>query len=151
MGMDVLGLAPKSKTGEYFRNNVWWWRPLWNYCVDSFPEITSEVNGHTNSGGGLNAENSLKLSKRIKDDLLSGGVKIYKKKRSEYLKSLPNVCCDICNGTGERLNDNNVKIKCNGCNGEKERKPFESHYRFSITNVRDFQKFLKDCGGFEIW
>ncbi|QOR55575.1 MAG: hypothetical protein UMS36scaffold28_65 [Phage 59_13] len=29
MGMDVYGVKPKSKQGEYFRNNVWSWRPLW--------------------------------------------------------------------------------------------------------------------------
>jgi hypothetical protein len=28
MGMDVYGKEPKSDKGEYFRNNVWWWRPL---------------------------------------------------------------------------------------------------------------------------
>ena len=33
MGMDVSGMNPSSETGEYFRNNVWWWRHLWNYSV----------------------------------------------------------------------------------------------------------------------
>ena len=23
----------ESNPGVYFRNNVWWWRPLWNYCL----------------------------------------------------------------------------------------------------------------------
>ena len=27
MGMDVYGLEPRKEKGEYFRNNVWWWRP----------------------------------------------------------------------------------------------------------------------------
>ena len=27
MGMDVYGRNRCSKEGEYFRNNVWWWRP----------------------------------------------------------------------------------------------------------------------------
>ena len=22
----------EDNPGVYFRNNVWWWRPLWNYC-----------------------------------------------------------------------------------------------------------------------
>ena len=22
----------KQNPGIYFRNNCWWWRPLWNYC-----------------------------------------------------------------------------------------------------------------------
>ena len=30
MGFDVYGKDPDpgSGSGEYFRNNVWWWRPL---------------------------------------------------------------------------------------------------------------------------
>ena len=22
----------EANPGHYFRNNCWWWRPLWNYC-----------------------------------------------------------------------------------------------------------------------
>ena len=28
MGMDIFGLNPKSEFGKYFRNNIWWWRPM---------------------------------------------------------------------------------------------------------------------------
>lgn len=28
MGFDIVGHSPASLKGEYFRNNVWWWRPL---------------------------------------------------------------------------------------------------------------------------
>lgn len=28
MGMDLYGKKPLNPVGEYFRNNVWWWRPL---------------------------------------------------------------------------------------------------------------------------
>ena len=41
MGMDVFGLAPKEEKGEYFRNNVWWWRPLWDF-VAQIDELYSE-------------------------------------------------------------------------------------------------------------
>ena len=38
MGMDVYGINPKTDSGDYFRANVWWWRPLWEcvayYCDD---------------------------------------------------------------------------------------------------------------------
>ncbi len=32
MGMDVIGRNPKNKTGEYFRANVWSWRPIHYLC-----------------------------------------------------------------------------------------------------------------------
>lgn len=28
MGFDIYGRKPSSDAGKYFRNNVWWWRPL---------------------------------------------------------------------------------------------------------------------------
>jgi hypothetical protein len=27
MGFDLYGVEPANKTGEYFRNNSWYWRP----------------------------------------------------------------------------------------------------------------------------
>ena len=43
MGMDVIGLKPTSKEGEYFRNNVWWWGPLADYCMEVAPDNYGEV------------------------------------------------------------------------------------------------------------
>ena len=54
--------------GHYFRNNCWWWRPLWNYCYAIADDIISEAvwdNGHSNSGAGLNAEDAERLGKRL--------------------------------------------------------------------------------------
>ena len=28
MGFDLYGRAPTAASGRYFRNNVWWWRPM---------------------------------------------------------------------------------------------------------------------------
>ena len=53
MGFDVYGIEPKNKDGEYFRNTVWWWRPLWDYINEVTADVISEdqySNGHTNSG-----------------------------------------------------------------------------------------------------
>ena len=33
MGMDVFGKNPTDEKGAYFRNNVWFWHPLWDYCL----------------------------------------------------------------------------------------------------------------------
>jgi hypothetical protein len=59
MGMDVYGRNPTSKEGEYFRNNVWWWRPLAEYCMEVAPEIAARCEGwHYNDGDGLNGLDS---------------------------------------------------------------------------------------------
>ena len=33
MGFDLYGNS-KNKEGEYFRNNVWWWRRLADYVCE---------------------------------------------------------------------------------------------------------------------
>ena len=70
MGMDVYGNKPKNKDGEYFRNNVWWWRPLWDYCLDNYPSIAGKVeHGHSNDGDGLAAGDAKKLAILLKKDI----------------------------------------------------------------------------------
>lgn len=55
MGMDVYGNHPTGKTGEYFRNNVWWWRPLAVYCCQVAPDITAHCeHWQSNDSDGLN-------------------------------------------------------------------------------------------------
>lgn len=78
MGMDVYGLKPKTEKGAYFRNNVWYWHPLWDYCCELSPELTSKVeSGHDNSGDGLNAVDSRKLGFAVRDSIEDGSAEIY--------------------------------------------------------------------------
>jgi len=160
MGMDVYGKAPKSERGEYFRNNVWWWRPLWDYVEEVAPELVANVSGHTNDGDGLDAEGAETLSKILMIRLSDGSVEAYEKARNVYLESLPNDPCDFCNGMGI------VQVKegwpdyvegeitfrdpCNSCQGTKEKPHWEKHYPFSAENVKEFAEFLAESGGFSI-
>ena len=32
----------EENPGVYFRNNVWWWRPLWNYVCEECDYILEE-------------------------------------------------------------------------------------------------------------
>jgi hypothetical protein len=162
MGMDVYGREPISEVGSYFRNNVWWWRPLWNYCITQYPELTEEVadNGHTNSGDGLDAKNAYELGKRLQEDIDSGIVAQYEKEYKEHIESLPFIDCTYCNGTGKRLwapnslgndTDKDILSECNSCHGNGQVKEFASNYPFSVENVQEFSKFLVCSGGFNIW
>jgi hypothetical protein len=57
MGMDVVGRKPDSPAGEYFRANIWSWRPIQaliiELCSDLLDEETIESIGY-NDGGGPN-------------------------------------------------------------------------------------------------
>ena len=94
MGMDVYGLKPKTKVGEYFRNSVWCWHPLWDYCCELSPELTHSVqDGHSNSGDGLNAIDSRKLGFAIKESINCGAAEIYVTEYYCEINMLPDQTC----------------------------------------------------------
>ena len=65
----------KDNKGVYFRNNCWWWRPLWNYCRVIAPDLISEElweSGHHNDGEGLDADDAKKLGERLMEYLADG-------------------------------------------------------------------------------
>lgn len=85
MGMDVYGNEPTDANGEYFRNNVWWWRPLASYIEETHPEIAAHCESwHTNDGDGLNAEHSKSLAEKLRQDIISGRVSNYKKAKYSH-------------------------------------------------------------------
>lgn len=150
MGMDVYGKKPENERGEYFRNNVWWWHPLWDYCLTQHPEPAAKVeHGHSNSGDGLNSQDAKKLGMLLKQDLLSGKVDAYEDMYKKEQDALPEQDCVICNATGIR-NDEYVQGTCNACSGKGKTEHFAKNYPFAKKNVEDFSEFLINSGGFEI-
>jgi len=152
MGMDVCG---KGNKDAYFRNNVWWWRPLADYCVKVAPEITKEcVYWHSNDGDGLNGPDSLKLADILEKECDSGRTADYMLVHETERRNQPPVKCRICEGTGKRVPAPDTGagwIECNGCNGEGTKQSMDTWYPFSVENVREFIDFLRDADGFEIW
>jgi hypothetical protein len=107
MGMDVYGNKPADETGEYFRNNVWWWHPLADYCAEISPDTASRCQGwHSNDGDGLDADDSLALANALQREIDSGRCEVKVKVREAQLATLPNEPtlpnerCDSCAGTG---------------------------------------------------
>jgi hypothetical protein len=171
MGMDVYGKNAKTEKGEYFRNNVWWWHPLWDYCLNLHGDIAGQVDsGHSNDGDGLNEEDAHKLGLALMSDLEDGTTAEYEREYREQLALLPMNECNWCEGTGIRSDavgiENGMPTKeleediaivvgrthgwCNSCRGNGKVVPWMANYPFSTENVREFAEFLLNCGGFEI-
>jgi hypothetical protein len=153
--MDVYGKAATTEAGEYFRRNVWGWRPLWGYVEMMHPDIARQVeHGHTNDGDGLDDAGSLELAQRLRHDLVDGTVDTHVRKRDEWLASLPRVECSICSGTGQRPDGlygvEWDKPGCNGCGGEGTRPSWETYYDLEARDIAEFAEFLEGCGGFSI-
>ena len=171
MGMDVYGKNAANEVGEYFRRNVWGWRPLWEYVELTHPDIASLVEyGYSNDGDGLNATNSKALAKALREDLAVGLTAKYIEGRNKILSELPLETCDLCGGTGIRTDDVGQEYKmpereldeamaialgrtcgyCNGCNAEGTKEPWETNYYLEVEDIEQFADFLENCGGFEI-
>lgn len=154
MGMDVMGKAASSKTGEYFRNNVWWWRRLAIYCCEVAPAITSACKSwHYNDGDGLDAEGAIKLADALDAEIAAGRTVTYERIYNGRLEMTPDEDCTICGGTGRRKEAPMVgagDLPCNGCDSKGHRHPDSTFYPFSVDNVREFAAFLRASGGFRI-
>ena len=111
-----------ENVGYYFRNNVWWWRPLWDYVYQLNDDILTEKDhehGHFNDGHEITEEQCEVICKRLTEALDNGEAEEYKNKFDAYVKSL-------------------------------DKDDMNSHYPFDLDNVRNFRNFVRECGGFRI-
>lgn len=157
-------------TGSYFRNNVWFWRPLWNYVYDTTDVLTDEDHrlGHENSCHPIGADKAVRIGLALLDN-----IKDAEAKEAEYIKdSKPRRKFNkLCDKAADCLYDE-VVDKSDGlitCPGDmKIHDPAnykrwstlshfgggiqfgETSYPFSAANVKEFANFCLNSGGFEI-
>ena len=123
MGFDIYGMDPQTEKGHYFRNNVWYWRPLWQVICEECNDILTEeqmASGSYNDGVEVSAEQAIKIFKRLVDKApqIEEDVLEYEKARKKA--------------------------------GEKDPKDFATHYPLTSENVWEFAEFCKESGGFSI-
>ena len=146
----------KENCGVYFRNNVWWWRPLWSYVCSVCYNILSDKDieqGSWNDGHKISKTKAGKIAKRLHSMIEDGKVKEYENGYKKQLASLEQVDCDICDATGNRQEPPKTGAgdrECNGCNGTGKVDDWAKSYPFSEENVREFANFCLNSGGFRI-
>ena len=152
MGMDVYGLNPNLKSkrpdidwsvateeerkeyfntldqwhadnrGAYFRNNVWWWHPLWTYvchiCDDMLSEETKNL-GHSNDGHQIDDATATDIANRLLREIETGKTEAY---------------ATAYEAERSQLDDDDS----------------DKNYPFSTDNVKEFEIFCRLSGGFEI-
>ena len=139
-----------TNVGYYFRNNCWWWRPLWNYCYTVADDIISEDvfnSGHNNSGAGLDDKEAKLLGNRLMECIADGSTIEYQAEYEQYLNDMPDDDCWKCKNNNR---GNDKKKECKSCNKTGKTKNFNKSYPFDVDNVEAFAKFCIESGGFEI-
>ena len=145
-----------ENSGVYFRNNVWWWRPLWHFVSNICDNILTDRDaeeGCMNNGHKISKTKADRIAKRLHSMIESGEVKEYEEEYKKHLASLEQEDCGICDATGKRQEPPNTGAgdrECNGCNGTGKKDDWAKSYPFSEDNVREFANFCANSGGFEI-
>ena len=153
----------EANPGIYFRNNVWWWRPLWNYVCDICDDILSPKDmekGGWNNAARISKTKAKKIATRILMENKSGNLDKYAQKYKTDIEALDKETCTICDGVGMRTpplldmegnaTDQDTLQKCNGCEGTGKRESWAASYPFSVDNALRFAQFAKESGGFQI-
>ena len=132
---DSLNKFEEENVGTYFRNNVWWWRGLWDYVYEVCDDIISEDEwneGHSNSGLTIDEDRAKKISKRLNQLIKDGNAQ----KHIDMWEARRKLAEEHNKGLKKGASDKNYK--------------WENSYPMHIDNVQHFADFCADSGGFQI-
>lgn len=172
MGMDVYGLNPTRPEGRYHRNSVWYWTPLWDYCVQVAPELVGPTpeDGYMNDGYSIDSTRAALLGQALQLEVDSGRAEQARRTFLAELADLPRIPCDLCDASGVRTDRVGVEAGmpdrvlepevaavtgrsvgwCNKCQGHGSHLDHAHAYHFDVDNVAAFAQFALASGGFTI-
>ena len=191
MGMDLYGLNPKGKVkqpkegepdnygdvwhkdyrawqeaeGTYFRNNVWWWRPLADYvinhtgCVDE----KDREGWHCNSGHKVSEAEANAIADQLEHLLKTGHTETFahdyeeeRKEMEEHNNKIQKLEDKLMKQVEKETGNPNIAPISYPADRKKEwdelqaKRKWGASYPFSIENVKEFISFCRCSGGFEI-
>jgi len=152
-----------EQSGTYFRNNVWWWRPLAEYVIEHTKVINQDkitLEGwSSNSGFEVDDELATQIANQLDALIKSGHTKKY---QSAYMLRFKQA--EIGNAKIQKEIDKLDKLPRNKDlapadynkkdNAEWNRlwhkQDRQASYPFSEKNVKEFSIFCRASGGFNI-
>tara|TARA_X000001382_G_scaffold100346_1_gene74895 strand:+ start:634 stop:1275 length:642 start_codon:yes stop_codon:yes gene_type:complete len=156
----------EDNPGQYFRNNVWFWRPLWDFVCNACDDFLTDKDmdgGHSNGGHKISKTKANRIAKRLNKHLKSGLVdELQKEAEKRKLKAikhnakieakLEQIKLDVKELTGKddlvpRDYPEKMYAKWTRIYNTKD---WNDSYPFSKENIENFAKFCEQSGGFEI-
>lgn len=140
MGMDLVGRMPVNEEGEYFRANVWSWRPIYQLIYDHGSDLfdTKILEGmSSNDGFGPTSVNKCRqladrltiwLEHNTKGFSLDEGTYVVIRNADDEYHSFATV---------DEINDPHINTV--------------SAYRVEDEHLKVFVNFLYNCGGFQVY
>ena len=154
-----------ENVGEYFRNNIWWWRRLAQYVYENTDEISEDDYGlwHENSGHEVDEVTALRIADRLDELIKQGHTAEYQLQVEEAMAHAE----EHNKGVEEKMKA--LREKVIKLTGDKDiapadypeiqskewdflysQKSWDDSYPFSVENVQRFSNFCRQSGGFEI-
>lgn len=134
MGMDVYGRKPKSKAGEYFRANVWAWRPIHALicalCSDLLSEKMLAAISFNDGAGPRSQKVCTAMANRFERWL--------EHHASGHGLQIP----------GIRVAEDGHLVTPKSPNYSPD---LPSPYQISDDDLKEWVEFLRNCGGFRVW
>ena len=154
-----------SQSGTYFRNNVWWWRPLADYVLrftKVIPEDQQEAWGY-NDCTEISQQDAEMISQQLDHLIKTGHCKSYavqferiRKKIEKQNDKIEKELDKFCKSVEKKLGKTNLapnefpEADKKKWDSIYEKKNFNGNYPFSVDNVKEFSEFCKNSGGFTI-
>jgi len=162
----ALNKFEEENPGYYFRNNVWWWRPLANLIHAKCNNLLSDeqMEGlYNNSGTEFDEDTALAIARRLSNLIKNGYVaelekstKANAKIASEHNKKVEQKLADLKKEVerlrpGENLVPRDYPFPYNKHFEEiYSTKSWDDSYPFNKANVEEFIHFARHSGGFQI-
>jgi hypothetical protein len=155
-----------NNPGSYFRNNVWWWRPLWSFTCDHCADFLTEddMNGGCyNDSYIITEDKAVAIAKRLKEALEEPETQVYldnhmkamekAKKHNEMIeqekKALDEIAVAITGNKDVAPIDYPKDLK-KKFDELMDKRDWASSYPISRENIEHFAEFAEQSGGFSI-
>lgn len=155
--MDVYGRKPTNEKGEYFRANVWGWRPIHYLCfvANQRENLNYDMtNWGSNDGAGLTAPTKCRKLALAIEKMVNENNNLQNPEDKIYIA----MGMWVEAGTGRFVQDTEDldevyptgTIMYNSFVDAKGRH-IESAYSIDREFLNEWLEFLRNCGGFKIW
>lgn len=155
----------KEVVGDYFRSNVWWWRPLASYVIQ-YTGCVSEDDAQmwsTNDGHEVDEETAQQIHNQLQVLIESGHTQKfqddYEKERLKAEKHNDKVEKELekfCKSVEKKLGKTNLAPADFPKDDHDEweriyhKRKWSASYPFSVEHVKEFAEFCRFSGGFKI-
>ena len=85
----LMSKYENANPGAYFRNNVWWWRPLWSFVCEHCDDILTEKDmngGNYNDSYIISRTKAEAIAKRLEEVIETEETKMWIKEHMDTLE-----------------------------------------------------------------